>query len=133
MPPTWLRVAYTRASDLSPLRGMLLQELLLIDAPVSDPSPLRGMALKRLFLKGSGVTDLSPLRGMPLSTLRLTFRPEWDAEVVRALTTLPIINDKPAAEFWKEVDGKWHHGRGTFGTCPLARWRVANLPHDNGR
>jgi hypothetical protein len=85
---------------------MRLQELLLIDAPVSDLSPLRGMALKRLFLNGSGVTDLSPLRGMPLTTLRLTFRPEQDGEIVRSFTTLKIINDKPAAEFWKEVDGK---------------------------
>jgi hypothetical protein len=106
MPLTWLRVAYTRASDLSPLRGMPLQELLLIDAPVSDLSPLRGMALKRLFLKGSGVTDVSPLRGLPRTTLRLTFRPERDGEIVRSLTTLPIINDKPAAAFWKAVDGK---------------------------
>jgi hypothetical protein len=43
---------------------------------------------------------------MPLTHLWLTFRPERDAEVLRALTTLQIINDKPAAEFWKEVDRK---------------------------
>jgi hypothetical protein len=42
---------------------------------------------------------------MPLTHLGLTFRPERDAGVVRALTTLQIINHKPAAEFWKEVDG----------------------------
>jgi hypothetical protein len=36
----------------------------------------------------------------------VTFRPERDAEIVRSLTMLQMINDKPAAEFWKEVDGK---------------------------
>jgi hypothetical protein len=43
---------------------------------------------------------------MPLTKLWLKFRPEQDAEIVRSLTTLQTINDKPAADFWKEVDGK---------------------------
>jgi hypothetical protein len=43
---------------------------------------------------------------MPLTHLWLTFQPERDAEIVRSLKTLEIINSKPAAEFWKEVDGK---------------------------
>jgi hypothetical protein len=43
---------------------------------------------------------------MPLTRLWLTFRPERDAEVVRSFTTLQMINDKPAADFWKEVDGR---------------------------
>jgi hypothetical protein len=43
---------------------------------------------------------------MPLTKLRLTFRPERDAEIVRSFTTLQEINDKPAADFWKEADGK---------------------------
>ena len=74
--------------------------------PVTDLGPLRGIALRHLDIEELGVTDLAPLRGMPLTHLWLTFRPERDAEVGRALTTLQIINDKPAAEFWKEVDGK---------------------------
>jgi hypothetical protein len=43
---------------------------------------------------------------MPLTRIRLSFRPEHDTELVRSLTTLQFINEKPAAEFWKEVDGK---------------------------
>jgi len=43
---------------------------------------------------------------MPLTRIRLTFRPERDSEIVRSLTTLQVINEKPAADFWREVDGK---------------------------
>jgi hypothetical protein len=64
------------------------------------------MALKELNLTSSRVTDLSPLREMPLTMLRLDFRPERDADIVRSLKTLQSINEKPAADFWKEVDGK---------------------------
>jgi tRNA A-37 threonylcarbamoyl transferase component Bud32 len=101
-----LRVPYTQVSDLEPLRGMPLELLSVIETPVADLSPLRGMALKELNLTGSKVTDLSPIRGMPLTWLRLAFRPGQDAEIVRSLTTLQNINDRPAAEFWKEVDGQ---------------------------
>jgi Leucine-rich repeat (LRR) protein len=106
MPLKDLRVPFSRVSDLKPLRGLPLEVLLLIDTQVSDLSPLKGMALKELRIDGSKVTDLSPLRGMPLTSLSLTFRPERDTEIVRSLTTLQMINGKPAAEFWKEVDGK---------------------------
>jgi hypothetical protein len=46
------------------------------------------------------------LRKMPLTVLRLDFQAERDADIVRSLNTLQSINDKPAADFWKEVDGK---------------------------
>jgi hypothetical protein len=43
---------------------------------------------------------------MPLKELLRDFRREPDAKVLRSLTTLARINDKPAADFWKEVDGR---------------------------
>jgi hypothetical protein len=43
---------------------------------------------------------------MPLTTIALDFRAERDAKILRSLTTLQTINNKPAAEFWKEVAGK---------------------------
>jgi hypothetical protein len=52
------------------------------------------------------VSDLAPLRGMPLKEIHCDFQRERNAEVLRSLTTLEKINGKPAAEFWKEVDGK---------------------------
>jgi hypothetical protein len=41
---------------------------------------------------------------MPLKHLVCDFRPERDAAVLRAIKTLETINDKPAAQFWQEVD-----------------------------
>jgi hypothetical protein len=43
---------------------------------------------------------------MPLTTLSCDFHPWRDTELLRSIPTLTLINDKPAADFWKEVDGK---------------------------
>jgi hypothetical protein len=43
---------------------------------------------------------------MPLKELSWDFQRERDPEILRSLTTLERINDKPAADFWKEVDGR---------------------------
>jgi eukaryotic-like serine/threonine-protein kinase len=103
---TGLDVSFSGVSDLSPLAGMPLIALGLGHTPVSDLSPLAGMPLTSLNLLGAKVTDLSPLKGMRLKELRCDFRRERDAALLRALTTLERINDKPAADFWKEVDGQ---------------------------
>lgn len=41
---------------------------------------------------------------MPLKELWCNFNPERDADILRAIKTLELINSKPAKEFWKEVD-----------------------------
>jgi hypothetical protein len=64
------------------------------------------MALTSLDLLAAKVTDLSPLKGMPRKEPRCDFQRLRDAEILRSLTTLKRINDKPAADFWKEVDGQ---------------------------
>jgi hypothetical protein len=46
------------------------------------------------------------LQGMPLKEIGCDFQPGRDAKILRSLTGLEKINGKPAAEFWKEVDGK---------------------------
>jgi hypothetical protein len=43
---------------------------------------------------------------MPLKEFDGDFQRERDAAILRSLTTLEKINDKPAADFWKEVDGQ---------------------------
>jgi hypothetical protein len=97
----------TLVSDLTPLRGMALESLSVVQCGrVTDLAPLRGMPLKQFWSAGSAVSDLSPLRGMPLKELSCDFQRERDAALLRSLTTLEKINGKPAAEFWKEVDGK---------------------------
>ena len=55
--------------------------------------------------QGTQVTDLTPIKEMPLQSLRLDYRADHK-EFLRKFKGLEIINAKPAAEFWKEVDAK---------------------------
>jgi hypothetical protein len=73
---------------------------------VSDLSPLRGARLTVLHCQGAKVTDLSPLKEMPLREIRCDFKFERDAEILRSIKTLETINQKPAAQFWKEVEAR---------------------------
>ncbi|HEY3969633.1 MAG TPA: SUMF1/EgtB/PvdO family nonheme iron enzyme [Planctomycetaceae bacterium] len=127
---TILHLSQTRVTNLSPLTGMPLEELSVWKSPVSDLAPLRGMPLKLLHFGQTGevritdlsplknmpleelgiieahFSDLSPLKGMPLKTLSYESNPKQDTEILRSLKTLEKINNKPVAEFWREVDEK---------------------------
>jgi len=105
MPLKELWCGQTPVADLTPLKGMMLSELRIDNSKVSDLSPLRGMPLLQLHCDATSVTDLSPLKQMPLKHLRCDFKPARDTELLRSIKTLETINDKPAAEFWKEVEG----------------------------
>lgn len=104
MPLKELACQATQVSDLAPLTGMPLISLFCEGNPVADLSPLKGMKLEVLHCDRTKVTDLSVLRGMPLKSLNCDFRPERDAAILRSIKTLETINDKAAAQFWKEVD-----------------------------
>ena len=41
---------------------------------------------------------------MPIKEIHLNFDRKRDAEILRSIKTLEIINGKPAADFWKEVE-----------------------------
>jgi hypothetical protein len=128
MPLKWLDAAWVRGvSDLKPLEGMPLEYLnvtqlpasdlsliadrttlntLILDSmPVTDLTPLRGLRLKELSIRDTRVTDLTPIKEMPLRSLRLDYRADH-REFLRSFKGLEFINDKPAAEFWKEADGQ---------------------------
>jgi hypothetical protein len=86
-----------------------LQYLNLCITQVSDAglAHLRGCKkLADLWLLRTRVTDLSPLKEIPLKHLYCDFKPERDTEVLRSIKNLERINDKPAAEFWKEQEAK---------------------------
>jgi serine/threonine protein kinase/Leucine-rich repeat (LRR) protein len=101
---TSLTIEGTGVKDLLPLKALKLTGFICKDTEVSDLSPLKGMKLTTLWCDGTKVTDLSPLKGMPLQDLRCDFKAERDTEILRSIKTLQRINDKPAADFWKEVD-----------------------------
>jgi eukaryotic-like serine/threonine-protein kinase len=128
MPLTFLDLAAARGvSDLSPLRDMPLEYLNVGDQPVSDLAPLaslkslrrlvmdstsasdltplRGLGLRELSIYNVPAKDLSPLKGLALKSLRLDYRADHE-EFLRSFTGLERINDKPAADFWKEVEDK---------------------------
>ena len=99
-----LDISHTNIADLSPLIGMPLEVLMVQWTKVSNLLPLKGMSLKYLQAHHTNITQVSPLLGMPLDRLALDFDTIQDAELVRSIKTLAIINDKLAAEFWKEVE-----------------------------
>jgi hypothetical protein len=101
-----LRCHGTGVSDLTPLKGMPLITVNCSITKVADLSPLKGMPLTVLGCRYTGVTDLALLKDMPLEVLTCDFVPERDAATIRAIKKLTMINGKPAAEFWKEVDAK---------------------------
>jgi hypothetical protein len=106
MPLQYLNLSRLPVSDISLLAGMKsLRRLFLQWMPVTDLTPLRGLALKELAVKDTPVADLSPIKGMPLQKLHLDYRADRE-KLLRSLTGLESINDKPAADFWKEVADK---------------------------
>ncbi|HEV3255341.1 MAG TPA: protein kinase [Gemmataceae bacterium] len=103
---TGLNCHSTKVPDLSPLKGMPLTNLDCGSTKVSDLSPLKGMPLTDLHCGSTKVSDLSPLKDMPLKELHCDFRPDRDAEILHSIKTLEKINNKPAKDFWKEVEAK---------------------------
>ena len=128
MPLVWLDIHQAReVSDLSPLKGMPLEYLnltglpitdlsqiaeykslrwlVLDEMPITDLTPLRGLSIDNLNIRATHVTDLDPIKGLPLKRLRLDYRADR-AEFLRSFTSLEIINDRPADQFWKDVSEK---------------------------
>jgi Leucine-rich repeat (LRR) protein len=132
MPLEALTFGHTPVADLSPLEGMPLTLLSCISSGVTDLTPLKGMKLEVLHIWNTAVTDLTPLEGMPLKVVQIDFRPYRGMEVLRRIKTLATINDKPAADFWKEFDE--HFGPTVQAPPPLdPAWlkRVQALPPED--
>jgi Leucine-rich repeat (LRR) protein len=104
MPLKGLSCQMTLITDLTPLRGLPLNHLSLNGCPVSDLSPLTGTPLNVLHVHSTQVRTLTPLRGTPLTELSCDFVPQRDTELLLSIKTLKMINDLPAAEFWKKVE-----------------------------
>lgn len=108
VPLTSLNCGATKIADLSAVRDMpLLQSLICSNNRLlTDLSPLKNTKLTYVGCTLTSITDLSPLRGIPLKRINCDFKPERDAEILRSIMTLENINEKPAADFWKDVDAQ---------------------------
>ena len=104
MPLEFLDVSKTRVHDLSPLTGAPLNELWIFDSLVSDLTPLKGMSLQILSAASYHLSDFSVIKDMPLRYLGLAFNPALHTDLLRSIKTLDTVNDKPIADFWKEVE-----------------------------
>ncbi|HZV07524.1 MAG TPA: protein kinase [Gemmataceae bacterium] len=106
MPLEYLNVGEQPVSDLAPLTGLKSLRRLVMDfTAASDLTPLRGLGLTELSIRNIPAKDFSPLKELALKSLRLDYHSDRE-EFVRSFTGLERINDKPVAEFWKDVDGK---------------------------
>ena len=50
---------------------------------------------------------------MPLKNLHLDFSPDRDTKLLRSIQTLETINDKPAADFYEQVEAYQAEERAT--------------------
>jgi serine/threonine protein kinase/Leucine-rich repeat (LRR) protein len=99
-----LGMAGARVADLSPLQGMPLEHLEASATFVTDLSPLIGMPLKWLNVRGTHIADFSLIKSLPLRRLGLEYRIDQNTKLLRSITTLELINDKPASEFYEAVE-----------------------------
>lgn len=107
MPLTSLTITSLEDGDLSPLAGMSMVSLVVVNVEIKDISVLKGMPLQTLSIGNCQITqdpDFSILKDMPLKALSFDVNPERDTELLRSIKTLETINNKPVAEFWKEVE-----------------------------
>jgi tetratricopeptide (TPR) repeat protein/predicted Ser/Thr protein kinase len=89
----YLNLDFSDIADLSPLRGIPLQELSIMTCRnLVDLRPLQGMPLVRLRLSFGKVADLSPLAASPLEVLELSFNDVQDLGPLRSIRTLRSLN-----------------------------------------
>jgi hypothetical protein len=76
----------TKISDLSPLRGMSLTTFDADDcSQLRDLSPIQGMPLTDVRVEDTKVSNLSPLAGMPIATLKINYTPVADLSPLRGM------------------------------------------------
>ena len=87
---TELVINKTSVANLEALRGMNLKSFSLWYTPVRDLSPLQDMRLVSLGLSYTQIRDLSPLRGMPLDVL----------SIIHTEVSLSSLNSFPLRTLW---------------------------------
>jgi hypothetical protein len=106
MPLCRLDCSGTGVDDLGPLKDMWLSSLNCTGCPIDDLTALAAMPLQELHCEGTRVTDFTPLKYRPLRELSVDPSTVKELGVLRGSMTLQVINGKPAAEFWKELEAR---------------------------
>lgn len=94
LPLEELYLSYTNVKDLSPLTGMPLNKLNVMDTRVTDISVVQTMDADglTLWLNDTKVKDLSPLKGKSLESLDLTGTPVTDLSPLSGMKSLRRLN-----------------------------------------
>lgn len=71
LPIEQLDIHSTLVEDLSPLEGMPLSSLVANNTQITDLLPIRGAKLVRLDIHNTFISDLSPIVGMPIEALHI--------------------------------------------------------------
>jgi len=96
---TDLIVAHSQVTDLSPLVGMPLTTLNIADTPVADITPLQNSPLSRLFCELTSIKDLRPLLHCKLTLIegrKNAFDPSSVEAIKQAFPNCIINWDVPA-------------------------------------
>ena len=105
MPLTDLLIQGTRVSDLAPLRGMQLRSFTATSSPIADLSPLEGAPLSNVSISKTKITNLAPLKDAPLVSIYFTPAAITNGiEHLRANRKLQRINGMSALAFWQKYD-----------------------------
>ena len=92
-------------ADISALKGMPLEHLLLSCPKVKNLSELHGMPLKTLDIQGTDVRDLSPLEGLSLERISVNIEKIGKGiKILRHMKSLKNINNLDVEHFWEEYD-----------------------------
>lgn len=95
--------------DLSVLKKMPMNQLLLNGGTYKNFSSIRKLPLVDLNITHAGIHDLTSLRGMNLGALAFDASHVTNGvDAIRSMTSLWLINDIPVGEFWDNYDaGKY--------------------------
>lgn len=93
LPLEQLTLNHTNVSDLSPIAGMPLKQLNLQKTPVVDISPAKTLkSLNILWLNRTKVTDISAINDLSLISLDLTATKVTDLSPIAGMATLQRLN-----------------------------------------
>ena len=110
---TELTIDDRNVKDISPVRFLVgLKAFRCVNGPLSDLSPLKGMPLQTLVIYETGIADLKPLQGMPLEAIRLTPRKITQGlDILKDMKSLKTIGTGwfntpawPPAKFWARYE-----------------------------
>lgn len=128
MPLERLQCENLPLSDLSALRSLPLRQVTFNNCPgIADVSPLRDLKLDSLILTGTGVKDLDPLSGAQIAELTVPADAleRWGGTVLslRGLKQLHASGERACRMTMEEFRRQWDEGLWRP-SVPILKWKI---------